>query len=74
MYDTGKSGTGKTSVVSELVQRYVDSPHCASGLNVITHFLGAAPGSTNVVALLRRLCHEMKRSFGLNTSIPDEYK
>lgn len=70
----GKSGSGKTGLMSALIQRYVGTNQCSSGLHLLTHFLGAAPGSTNIVAMLRRLCQEMKRRFALKTAIPEEYK
>ena len=70
----GKAGTGKTALMASLVNQYVESKQCDSGLNVLTHFMGAAPGSTNVVAILQRLSHEMNRRFSLKNIVPQDFK
>ena len=41
---------------------------------VINHYMGAAPGSTNIAAVLRRLCVKVSNMFNLNTEIPEDYK
>ena len=59
---------------SSLVQEYVQSKHCSSALNILVHVFGASPGSTNIVATLRRLCHELNTRFSLNKETPEDYK
>ncbi len=47
---------GKTSLVAAFVKDFVsNNPNHI----VITHFIGAAPGSTNVRNTLTRLCNEL---------------
>ena len=61
-------------VQASLVLDYVHSPHCHSGLHTLVHFVGAAPGSANIVASLRRICQELSRRLSLPTDVPEEYK
>ena len=42
--------------------------------DVFVHFMGAAAGSTNIVALLRRLCTELIRQYALDHVVAQEYK
>eukprot|EP00058_Branchiostoma_floridae_P011084 XP_002596572.1 hypothetical protein BRAFLDRAFT_128562 [Branchiostoma floridae] len=70
----GKSGSGKTSLVARLVEQYVESDSCSSPECVLLHFVGAAPGSTDMAATLTRLCQEMKKRFLLACEIPGSYK
>lgn len=67
---TGKPGSGKSAFVAALAQQ------CSGSLSsnlVLTHFLGAAPSSTNIASILTRLCHEMNRRFDLEREVPDDY-
>ncbi|XP_021378535.1 telomerase protein component 1-like [Mizuhopecten yessoensis] len=70
----GKPGSGKSAVMASLVHGYVESDMCDSALSVLTHVVGAAPGSTNILATLRRLAHEVKRRFGLVKEVPEDFK
>ncbi|XP_033757244.1 LOW QUALITY PROTEIN: telomerase protein component 1-like [Pecten maximus] len=70
----GKPGTGKSAVMASLVHSYVESAMCDSAMSVLTHVVGAAPGSTNILATLRRLTHEVKRRFGLVKEVPEDFK
>ena len=66
----GKPGSGKSAFMAALAQQ------CSvrsSSFVVLTHFLGAAPSSTNISSILTRLCHEMKRRFNLDRDVPEEY-
>lgn len=67
---TGKPGSGKSAFVAALAQQCSES--FSSNL-VLTHFLGAAPSSTNIALILTRLCHEMNRRFDLKREVPDDY-
>lgn len=40
----------------------------------IVHYLGAAPGSCNLKAILLRLCHELQCTFQPGASIPSEMR
>ena len=42
--------------------------------DVFIHFMGAAEGSTNIVAVLRRLCTELIRHYMLDHVVAQEYK
>ena len=70
----GRPGTGKSTLLAEIAQQYLSALGAGGAVAVLTHVVGAAPGSTHVVAMLRRLCHEMKRRFALRTGVPDELK
>ncbi|XP_019622302.1 PREDICTED: telomerase protein component 1-like [Branchiostoma belcheri] len=70
----GKSGSGKTSLCARLVQQYLDSDSCSAPDCVLTHFVGAAPNSTDISVTLTRLCQEMKRRFSLACEVPGSYK
>ena len=63
----GKPGSGKSAFMAALAREATNS------LSVITHFLGAAPSSTNIFTILARICHETKRRFNLERSVPDDY-
>ncbi|WAR22045.1 TEP1-like protein, partial [Mya arenaria] len=70
----GKPGTGKTALLANIMQEYKTSKHCDSGLTILNHFVGAAPGSTNILATLRRLCHELNARFSLQMEVPEDFK
>ncbi|XP_053406458.1 telomerase protein component 1-like [Mercenaria mercenaria] len=70
----GKPGTGKSALLASLITDYQQASKCDSGLSILTHFVGAAPGSTNIVATLKRLCHELNTRFSLNLEIPEDMK
>ena len=59
---------------ASVIHDYVESHHCVSGSCVLVHVVGAAPGSSNLAATLRRLCLELKRTFSLTAAIPEEFK
>lgn len=70
---TGKPGCGKSAFMAALAQQHTASTAGLSINVVLSHFVGAAPGSSNIALLLTRLCHEMKRRFGVTKSIPEDY-
>ena len=70
----GKPGCGKSAFMAAIAQDYSERFSSSVPVNVvISHFIGAAPGSGNILQLLTRLCHEMKRRFGVNKDVPDDY-
>lgn len=69
----GKPGSGKSAFMAAFAHYFAQSDVCKSHDLVITHFIGAAPDSTNIASLLNRLCHEMKRRFNLPTDVPEDY-
>ena len=69
----GKPGCGKSAFMAALAQQYNASANSLSVKLVLSHFVGAAPGSSNVALLLTRLCHEMKRRFGVGKTVPEDY-
>ena len=69
----GKPGSGKSAFMAAFAQHFMQSDMCKSRDLVVTHFIGAAPDSTNIASLLKRLCHEMKRRFNLPMDVPEDY-
>ncbi|XP_014669734.1 PREDICTED: telomerase protein component 1-like [Priapulus caudatus] len=73
----GKPGSGKSAVMSELLELYHGSDACKAGSDVISHFLEAVPGSTGIHAMLTRLCHELTicdwRQFA-DSTVPVKYE
>ncbi|XP_030829174.1 telomerase protein component 1 [Strongylocentrotus purpuratus] len=67
---TGKQGCGKTALMASVV----DTLQSKSSQPIIVHFVGAVPGSSHVSPLLKRLCNELVRRFGLQSQVPQEYK
>ena len=67
----GQPGSGKSAFVAALAQRCSET--CHSHHLVLTHFLGAAPSSTDIVSILSRLCHEMNHRFNLERDVPEDY-
>ena len=67
----GKPGSGKTAFMAAVAQQ------CGQGglshQHTLTHFLGAAPSSTDIASILSRLCHEMRRRFHLERDVPGDY-
>ena len=65
----GESGSGKTALLANWVKRLrerTDAPF------VIQHYIGASSGSTDWMAMLRRILGELDRHFGLKLEIPDQ--
>ena len=65
----GESGSGKTALLANWVKRLrerADAPF------VIQHYIGASSGSTDWMAMLRRILGELDRHFGLKLEIPDQ--
>ena len=69
----GKPGSGKSAFMAALAQHYIESESCPSSNLVISHFIGAAPDSSNIASILTRFCHEMKRRFGVPFKIPEDF-
>ena len=59
---------------SALVHSYMDNLEGKGSHSVLVHVVGAAPGSANIVATLRRLCYELRRMFCVETEIPEDFK
>ena len=66
---TGKPGSGKSAFMAALAKHIVES----NKYPVVTHFIGAAPGSSDISNILMRICHEMKQKFSLDKSPPEDY-
>lgn len=70
----GQPGSGKTSLVSyfarSLAQQMVSNPDTV----VITHFIGASPGSISIRHTLHRLVSEISLAFEFCLPIPSEFK
>lgn len=66
---TGKSGSGKSAFMAALAQHLSQ----VSNYTVITHFIGATPGSTDISNILTRICHEVNQLFALSEQLPEDY-
>jgi hypothetical protein len=64
----GEPGSGKSSLLAKFYQE-ITQP---GTIFIIPHFIGASPGSSSIVNLLRRMCEELKRRFGIEDEIPFE--
>jgi nephrocystin-3 len=68
---TGESGCGKSAFLASWYRKYVNEyPDDV----VLAYFIGASPDSTNHFRLLRNMCLELKRQFGLKGEIPEDDK
>lgn len=76
----GEPGAGKTSLMCSFALQYAASMKDNDDAFVLYHFVGAAPGSTNIRHVLTRLVHEITLRFGDDEakqslrSLPEEYK
>jgi len=62
---------------AQLVKEVLDTKIVETSLDQLVHFVSAAPGSTNIIAMLRRLCNELERRLSSTTSptdMPTDYK
>jgi telomerase protein component 1 len=69
----GKPGCGRTSLMSAFLYQYADSAACKSRQYVLSHFVGATPGSTNIATTLTRIMLELKSRFHLPKAVPSEF-
>ena len=69
----GKPGSGKSAFMAAFAQNYLERHGSTSPGCVLSHFIGAAPDSTNIASILTRFCHEMKRRFGVSLDVPEDY-
>eukprot|EP01124_Arcella_intermedia_P006950 TRINITY_DN1421_c0_g1_i1.p1 TRINITY_DN1421_c0_g1~~TRINITY_DN1421_c0_g1_i1.p1 ORF type:complete len:2329 (+),score=518.76 TRINITY_DN1421_c0_g1_i1:65-7051(+) len=71
MIVNGKPGDGKSALLANFARE------CALKDDksfVLSHFIGASPGSTDVRKTLYRLCSELKLAYGLDDEIPSDFK
>jgi tetratricopeptide (TPR) repeat protein len=66
---TGPPGIGKSAVLARFA---ADCRREYPEALVVPHFVGAGPRSTGLRDLLRRLCRELARRFGLDDDLPEE--
>eukprot|EP01130_Rhizamoeba_saxonica_P002249 TRINITY_DN12091_c0_g1_i1.p1 TRINITY_DN12091_c0_g1~~TRINITY_DN12091_c0_g1_i1.p1 ORF type:complete len:1481 (-),score=314.78 TRINITY_DN12091_c0_g1_i1:27-4469(-) len=71
---TGKPGSGKTSLVSYFARTFRETVNNDIGTKLITHFIGAEPGSTNIRNTLYRIIVEIIELFGFEDEIPNDFK
>jgi telomerase protein component 1 len=74
MVIVGEPGAGKTSLVSSFALQMKASPEASSGeCFVLPHFIGAAPGSTNIRNTLSRVVQELAVKYDFDDPIPQDY-
>lgn len=66
----GEPGSGKSALLAKLSRSR--SLNNQPSLLLISHFVGASTGSTDVRRTLRRLCHELIVCTGITAEIPDD--
>ena len=68
---SGEPGSGKSSLLAKLTRDLFSLyPSCF----ILSHFVGASSGSTDLRRTLRRLCHELARAAGSTESLPLDIK
>jgi telomerase protein component 1 len=65
---------GKTSLVSSFANSFLTSNRDKDDTFVLIHFVGAAPGSTNIRQTLSRLVRELIARFEFDDAVPEDYK
>ena len=70
MVVSGTPGCGKSALLARFVSQF---RRLEPEAFVLYHFVGASPGSTDPRQMLRRLCGELARRFGLEEEIPQDY-
>lgn len=68
---SGPPGCGKSALVATFASQY-QAKH--PNVYVLPHFIGAAPGSSDIRRSLQRVCMELGRRFGIEDPIPEDYK
>eukprot|EP01127_Copromyxa_protea_P014003 TRINITY_DN3838_c0_g2_i1.p1 TRINITY_DN3838_c0_g2~~TRINITY_DN3838_c0_g2_i1.p1 ORF type:complete len:2315 (-),score=541.03 TRINITY_DN3838_c0_g2_i1:41-6064(-) len=71
MVITGSAGDGKSSLLANFASDYATKN---PGTFVLPHFVGASPNSTDIRSAIHRLCVELKQTFQLSESIPEDFK
>ncbi|MBC7289456.1 MAG: AAA family ATPase, partial [Armatimonadetes bacterium] len=66
---SGAPGSGKSALLAKFVRDF-SATH--ADVPVVSHFVGASAGSTDIHQMLRRLCHELARATGIAEEIPDD--
>jgi hypothetical protein len=63
-------GSGKSALLATFAREFSQkNPH----IFIVSHFVGSAPGSTDIRHTLQRICHEICKRFKLEVDIPDDY-
>lgn len=71
---TGQPGSGKTSLVSYFAHELTKEMKDSSTTFVITHFIGAAPGSTSIRPTIARISAEIAAHYDFPDKIPEDFK
>lgn len=71
MVVTAKPGDGKSALLANFAKEYAEKNEKTF---VLSHFIGASPGSPDIRNTLQRLCDELKLAFDLTDPVPTEYK
>jgi nephrocystin-3 len=66
----GEPGSGKSSLLGKLCQLLAPQPHAL----LISHFVGASVGSTDLRRTLRRLCHELASAEESSDPLPEDIR
>lgn len=67
---SGTPGEGKSSLMAAFANQLAANN---STVFVLSHFIGASPGSSDVRHTLRRMCNELKLAFGLADEVPEDF-
>ncbi|MEK6323893.1 MAG: DUF4062 domain-containing protein [Acidobacteriota bacterium] len=67
----GAPGSGKSALLAKFAHDYARDH---ADTFVLSHFIGASPGSTDIRLTLLRLCAEIDRHYGIEARIPEDFQ
>lgn len=67
---TGAPGCGKTALLANFARAYSKTHN---DVTVLSHFIGASPGSNDIRKILLRLSRELVQRLGISNAIPEDY-
>ena len=68
----GESGSGKSALMARAITQ-TRKEH--SGAEIISRFIGATPGSSDIRAMLENLCRQISRAYGQDeAAVPTDFK
>lgn len=70
---SGKPGCGKSAFMAAIAQSQMEGEGGSTPGLTFSHFIGAAPRSSNIAHVLTRLCRFLKSKCGIKSDIPEDY-
>ncbi|EFA74759.1 WD40 repeat-containing protein [Heterostelium album PN500] len=78
---SGRAGSGKSALLANFIQQY--NQHRKDNHQkfknalpalILSHFVGATTSSTDISALIHRICYQIVHKLNINETIPTDYK